>query len=116
MSIERLHIGPRMSQVVKHRNTVYLAGQVAFDAPGESVTNQTKNILERIDGFLTEAGSGKSQLLSATIWLSDISTFDEMNALWDAWIDPENPPARACVEAKLAAPQYTVEIAVVAAV
>ena len=116
MSIERLHIGPRMSQVVKHGNTIYLAGQVAFDAPADSVTNQTKNILERIDGFLTEAGAGKSQLLSATIWLSDISTFDEMNAVWDAWIDLENPPARACVEAKLAAPQYTVEIAVVAAV
>lgn len=116
MSIERLHIGPRMSQVVKHGNTIYLAGQVAFDAPGESVTDQTKNILERVDGFLTEAGGGKSQLLSATIWLSDISTFDEMNAVWDAWIDLENPPARACVEAKLAAPQYTVEIAVVAAV
>ena len=115
MSIKRLHIGPRMSQIVIHGDTVYLAGQVAQDAPGTSVAEQTKDILARIDRLLAEAGSDKSKLLSATIWLADIGTFNEMNGVWDAWIDPDNPPARACVESKLAAPQFTVEIGIVAA-
>lgn len=115
MSIERLHKGPRMSQVVKYGNTIYLAGQVAQDAKGAPVAEQTKNIVERIDALLAEAGSSKSKLLSATIWLTDIATFNEMNGVWDAWVDPENPPTRACVESKLAAPVYTVEIAVIAA-
>ncbi len=115
MTIKRHHAGPRMSQIVEHGDTVYLAGQVAQDAAGESVTNQTKNTLERIDNLLAEAGTSKSNLLSATIWLADIRTFDEMNAVWDAWIDSANPPARACVEAKLALPKYTVEIGIIAA-
>ncbi|MEM7542975.1 MAG: RidA family protein [Pseudomonadota bacterium] len=115
MSIERLEVGPRMSQAVVHGDTVYLAGQVAFDAKGESVAEQTKNILSRIDNFLAAAGTDKSKLLSATIWLADISTFNEMNEIWDAWIDPQNPPVRACVEATLAAPVFTVEIMVTAA-
>ena len=115
MAIERMNIGPRMSQIVKHGDTVYLAGQVAFDAPGESVTKQTENILARIDGLLAEAGTDKSKLLSATIWLSEIRAFDEMNAVWEAWIDLDNPPVRACVQAILAAPSFTVEIMVVAA-
>lgn len=105
----------RMSQVVIHGNTVYLAGQVAFDAPGESVTEQTKDVLARIDKLLAQAGTDKSKLLSATIWLSDIGTFDEMNAIWDAWVSPGNQPARACVESKLAAPQFNVEIGIIAA-
>lgn len=115
MSIKRLHSGPRMSQAVIHGDTVYLAGQVAQNAPDAPVAEQTKDILARIDELLAEAGSDKSKLLSATIWLSDISTFNEMNALWDAWVDPANPPARACVESKLAAPKFNVEIAVIAA-
>lgn len=115
MGIERLQVGPRMSQAVIHGDTVYLAGQVALDAPGASVREQTTDILQRIDRLLADAGTDKSKLLSANIWLSDIGTFDEMNAVWDAWIDPENPPARACVESKLAAPQFTVEIGVTAA-
>lgn len=115
MSIKRLHSGPRMSQAVIHGDTVYLAGQVAQNAPDAPVAEQTKDILARIDELLAEAGSDKSKLLSATIWLSDISTFNEMNTLWDAWVDPANPPARACVESKLAAPKFNVEIAVVAA-
>ena len=115
MSIKRLHIGTRMSQIVIHENAIYLAGQVAQDAPGASVAEQTKNILARIDSLLAEAGSDKSKLLSATIWLADIGTFNEMNGVWDAWIDPDNPPARACVESKLAAPQFTVEIGIIAA-
>jgi enamine deaminase RidA (YjgF/YER057c/UK114 family) len=105
-----------MSQVVVHGKTVYLAGQVAQEAPGASVADQTRDILQRIDKYLGEAGSDKSKLLAATIWLADMDTFSEMNKLWDAWVDPANPPARACVEARLAAPQFTVEIMVTAAV
>jgi enamine deaminase RidA (YjgF/YER057c/UK114 family) len=116
MSVTRKHSGPRMSQVVVHGKTVYLAGQVAQEAPGASVADQTRDILQRIDKYLGEAGSDKSKLLAATIWLADMDTFSEMNKLWDAWVDPANPPARACVEARLAAPQFTVEIMVTAAV
>jgi len=115
MSIERLHSGERMSQVVIHGDTVYLAGQVAQDAKGAPVAEQTKNILDRIDGLLTEAGTDKSKVLSATIWLADIGTFSDMNGVWDAWVAEGNAPARACVESKLAAPQFTVEIGVIAA-
>jgi enamine deaminase RidA (YjgF/YER057c/UK114 family) len=104
-----------MSQVVTHAGVVYTAGQVAQRAPGASVAEQTRDILARIDELLAEAGSDKSKLLSATIWLADMDTFAEMNGVWDAWIDPQNPPARACVESRLAAPQFTVEIGVVAA-
>jgi len=115
MSIRRLETDLRMSQVVIHGNTVYTAGQVAFDAPGESVTDQTRNILDRLDGLLAQAGTDKTRLLSATIWLSDIGTFNEMNGIWDEWVSPGNTPCRACVEAKLAAPDYNVEISVIAA-
>jgi enamine deaminase RidA (YjgF/YER057c/UK114 family) len=115
MSVTRKHSGPRMSQLVVHGDTVYLAGQVALEAPGASVADQTRDILQRIDQYLGEAGSDKSMLLAATIWLSDMGTFNEMNEIWDAWIDPANPPARACVESRLAAPQFTVEIMVTAA-
>ncbi|MDJ0947578.1 MAG: RidA family protein [Alphaproteobacteria bacterium] len=115
MTIQRMHVGPRMSQIVVRGDTVYLAGQVATNNAGQSVTNQTREILDKIDGYLAEAGSDKSKLLSANIWITDMADFAEMNAVWDAWVDPENPPARACVEAKLAAPEYTVEIMVVAA-
>lgn len=113
MSITRIEPGPRMSQAVVHGNTVYLAGQVAA---GASVAEQTKAVLAQIDGLLARAGSNKSKLLSATIWLTDMSTFAEMNGVWEAWIAPGNPPARATVESRLAAPQYRVEIGVIAAV
>ncbi len=116
MTIQRIQVGPRMTQAVVHNGTVYLAGQVAIEAAGQSVTEQTRNVLARIDALLAAAGSGKSKLLSATIFLSDIATFAEMNAVWDAWVDPANTPARATVESKLAAPQFTVEICIVAAV
>ena len=104
-----------MSQVVVHNETVYLAGQVALKAPAASATDQTRDILDRIDTLLAEAGTGKANLLSATIWLSNMGMFAEMNAVWDAWIDPANPPVRACVESTLAMPEYDVEIMVVAA-
>lgn len=116
MSVTRKHSGPRMSQIVVHGNTVYLAGQVAQEAPGATVVDQTRDILQHIDQYLDEAGTDKSKVLAATIWLSDMDTFSEMNEAWDAWVDPANPPARACVEARLAAPQFTVEIMVTAAV
>ena len=115
MAIERLEVGPRMSQVVIHGNTVYTAGQVALDKAGASVAEQTTNILERIDTLLAAAGTDKTKILSATIWLSDMSTFNEMNGVWDAWVPQGHTPARACVESKLAAPQFTVEIGVIAA-
>jgi len=115
MTIQRIEAGPRMSQAVVHGNTVYLAGQVALNRPGASVADQTRNILERIDALLAEAGSDRSKLLTATIWLSDIGDFAEMNAVWDSWVTPGDPPCRACVESRLAAPDYVVEIQVVAA-
>jgi enamine deaminase RidA (YjgF/YER057c/UK114 family) len=115
MSIQRFETGPRMSQVVVHGNTVYLAGVVASKAAGESVTKQTQEILSIIDGHLAKAGTDKSKLLSANIYITDMKNFAEMNAAWDAWVSPGNTPARATVEAKLAGPQYHVEIMVVAA-
>lgn len=114
--IRRLKTGQRMSQAVIHGNTVYLAGQVATGAAGKSIAEQTRDILDRIDALLKEAGTDKTKLLSATIWLADISSFAEMNSIWDSWVSPGNTPARACVEAKLAAPEYTVEIGIIAAI
>ncbi|MGZ3325772.1 MAG: RidA family protein [Xanthobacteraceae bacterium] len=115
MSIERKEVGPRMSQIVVHDDTVYLAGVVAHQNAGKSVTEQTREILATIDHYLAQAGTDKAKLLSANIWLADMATFGEMNAVWDAWVAPGHTPARATVEAKLAAPQYKVEIMVVAA-
>jgi enamine deaminase RidA (YjgF/YER057c/UK114 family) len=115
MSIERKEVGPRMSQVVVHGDTVYLAGVVARQNAGKSVTDQTREILATIDGYLAQAGSDKTKILSANIWLADMGTFAEMNAIWDAWVSPGNTPARATVEAKLATPAHKVEIMVVAA-
>jgi enamine deaminase RidA (YjgF/YER057c/UK114 family) len=115
MTIQRIKPGPRMSGAVVHGNTVYLAGQVANATAGGSVTEQTREILQIVDGLLAEAGSDKTKLLMVNIWLTDMATFGEMNAVWDAWVAPGNTPARATVEAKLAAPQYKVEIAVIAA-
>ena len=105
-----------MSQAVVHGGLAYTAGQVALRAPGQSVAEQTKDILAKIDELLAAAGTDKSKALTATIWLSDISTFAEMNAIWDAWVAPGSTPARACVGARLAAPQFTVEIQVTAAI
>jgi enamine deaminase RidA (YjgF/YER057c/UK114 family) len=115
MSIQRFDTGPRMSQVVIHGDTVFLAGVIANKAAGESVTKQTQDVLSIIDSHLAKAGSDKSKLLTATIYLTDMNTFAEMNAVWDSWVSAGNTPARATVEAKLAAPQYSVEIMVTAA-
>ena len=115
MSIERIKSGPRMSAAVVHGETVYLAGQVADATAGGSVSEQTAEILGIIDGLLAEAGTDKSKLLSATIYLTDMATFAEMNAVWDGWVVAGATPARATVEARLAAPKYKVEIMVTAA-
>jgi enamine deaminase RidA (YjgF/YER057c/UK114 family) len=115
MTIQRFDTGPRMSQVVVHGNTVYLAGVVANTAAGKSVTEQTREVLSIIDGHLAKAGSDKSKLLTATIYLTDMDTFAEMNAVWDGWVSPGNTPARATVQARLAAARYNVEIMVIAA-
>lgn len=115
MTIQRFETGPRMSQAVVHGNTVYLAGIVANKTAGDSVSKQTQEILSIIDGHLAKAGTDKSKLLAATIYLTDMKTFADMNAAWDAWVSAGNTPARATVEVKLAAPQYHVEIMVTAA-
>lgn len=115
MSIVRHSTGPRMSGAVVHNGTVYLAGQVARDG-STTVKGQTEAILKQIDDLLAAAGTSKAKLLSTTIFIASMATFNEMNAVWDAWVSPGNTPARATVEAKLASPQYLVEIMVIAAV
>ncbi len=115
MTIERHDAGPRMSKAVVHGNTVYLSGLVADAPKDKNVAEQTGNILAQIDGYLAKAGTDKSKLLSANIWITDMANFAAMNAVWDAWIAPGHTPARATVEAKLASPDYKVEIMVVAA-
>ena len=115
MSIQRIDVGARMSKAVVNGNTVYLAGIVADAAKGKSVTEQTKEILSLIDGLLAKAGTDKSKLLTATIYITDMANFAEMNAVWDKWVSAGNTPARATVQAGLAAADYKVEIMVVAA-
>jgi enamine deaminase RidA (YjgF/YER057c/UK114 family) len=114
MSVTRMSPGPRMSAAVVHGNTVYLAGQVSGDA--DTMKGQTEQVLKKIDGLLAAAGSSKSKLLSATIYITDMRLFNDMNAVWDAWVDPQNTPARATVQAQLANPKFLVEISVVAAI
>ncbi|MEM7168691.1 MAG: RidA family protein [Pseudomonadota bacterium] len=112
MTIQRFESGTRMSQAVVHGDTIYLAGQVGT---GDGVAAQTRDILASVDRLLALAGSDKSHILSATIWLATMDDFAAMNEVWDAWIDPANPPARACGEAKLAAPKFVVEVMIIAA-
>jgi enamine deaminase RidA (YjgF/YER057c/UK114 family) len=114
--VQRIESGPRMSQAVIHNKTVYLAGQVAENARGASVAAQTREILAGIDALLSQARTDKSHLLSATIWLTDMATFDEMNKVWESWVVPGATPARATVlSPKLAGPDYKIEISVIAA-
>ena len=110
--IEREHTSRRMSQIVKHNGTVYLAGQVG---EGATVADQTRDCLAQIDKLLAEAGSSKEKLLQAIIWLDDIADFEEMNGVWDAWVPEGHAPARACGDSKLAAPEFKVEVTVIAA-
>ncbi|MFT7219626.1 MAG: enamine deaminase RidA (YjgF/YER057c/UK114 family) [Candidatus Azotimanducaceae bacterium] len=115
MAIKRFKSNKRMSQAVVHNDTLYTAGQVALTAPGESVGNQTKAILAEIDQLLADAGSDKSRIISATIWLASMDDFAEMNTIWDEWVLIGETPTRACVESKLATPDFAVEIAIIAA-
>ncbi|HKI99063.1 MAG TPA: RidA family protein [bacterium] len=114
MAIERFEKSPRMSQAVVHGDTVHLAGVVADD-PKADIKGQTQSVLTKIEALLAKAGTSKANLLSAVIYLSDMRTFSAMNEVWDAWVDTANPPARACVGALLARPEFLVEIMVVAA-
>lgn len=114
MTVTRYDIGPRMSQCVVHDNTVYLAGLVADDASGDA-SDQTQQILDKIDGYLANAGTDRSKLLQCHIWLKDMSDYAAFNALWDAWITPGEAPARACVRADLVMPEWRVEVMVIAA-
>ena len=111
--IERFHTNQRMSQIVKHNGTVYLAGQVG---EGATVAEQTKDCLASVDKLLAEAGTSKENILQAIIWLDDMGDFAEMNEVWDAWVPEGHAPARACVQAAMARPELLVEISVIAAV
>jgi enamine deaminase RidA (YjgF/YER057c/UK114 family) len=112
--LQRHHSNHRMSQLVTFGNLVWTAGQVAQD-PSQDMAGQTQQILNQIDKLLADAGTEKRHLISANIWVSDIAQFAQMNEIWDAWVDSENAPVRACVESRLARPELLVEIQVVAA-
>ncbi len=115
MAITRIEPGKRLSAAVVHGDKVYLAGQVADNTKAD-VKGQTQEVLRKIDALLAKAGSDKSKLLTVNIWLSDMRNFADMNSVWDGWLDTNNPPARATVEARLATQQHLVEIMAVAAV
>jgi enamine deaminase RidA (YjgF/YER057c/UK114 family) len=114
MTIRRIDPGTYLSRAVVYGDLVFLAGLTADDLSA-GVPGQTEQILGKIDRYLAEAGTDKTRLLSAQIWLRDIATFGEMNRVWEAWLDKANPPARATVEARLAGERYLVEIMVTAA-
>ena len=114
MSIQRIEPTRRLSKAVLHGDTVYVAGIVADDT-SQDVTGQTRQILAKIENVLARAGTDKSKILSATVWLADIASYDDVNAVWDAWVPAGESPARACVEARLAGSEYRVEIAAIAA-
>jgi enamine deaminase RidA (YjgF/YER057c/UK114 family) len=111
--ITRIGVGARMSEAVSYNGIVWVAGQVG--KPGDSVADQTRTCLAEVDRILAAAGTDKTRILSAQIWLADIATFSEMNSAWDAWVPRGHTPARATGEAKLATPDYKVEVIVTAA-
>ncbi|MCL1123096.1 RidA family protein [Shewanella surugensis] len=114
MSIERIQTKARMSRITKHNGTIYLCGQVCKDA-NQGMTEQTMSMLDKVDRLLIEAGSDRNHILSATIYIKDMQSFAEMNAVWDTWVPEGYAPARACVEAKMARAELLVEISVIAA-
>jgi enamine deaminase RidA (YjgF/YER057c/UK114 family) len=114
MSITRHHGNQRMSQIVIHGDTIYLAGQVAADADAD-ITVQTQQVLQKVDDLLAEAGSDNSKILTAQIWIASMGHFAAMNAVWDTWVPEGHAPARACIEARLASPDLLVEVGVIAA-
>ncbi len=115
MTIERFDVGQRMSEMAVHNGVVYLAGQVASDASLD-ITGQTADVLAQIDALLARAGSDKTKILRAQIYIADVAEFAGMNAAWDAWVPAGHTPPRATVEAKLAKPEWKVEIVITAAV
>lgn len=112
--IERQETKARMSRIVKHNGTIYLCGQVCADAE-QDITEQTQTMLDKVDALLIQAGSDREHILSATIYLKEMSDFAGMNAVWDAWIPAGFAPARACVQASMAREALLVEISVIAA-
>src|SRR5262249_13898624 len=114
MSIQRHNVGKRLSEIVVHGNTVYLAGEVPDDT-SKDVTGQTEVVLAKIDKLLAQVGSDKTKLLSAQIFLPNMADFAGMNAAWEKWVVPGQTPARATIEAKLANPAFKVEIMCIAA-
>jgi enamine deaminase RidA (YjgF/YER057c/UK114 family) len=116
MALKRIGVGKRMSTAVIHNGMVYLAGLTPEKALGQSVAEQTRDILAQIDATLKQAGTSKANIVKANIWLTDIKTWAEMNTVWDVWVAPGQTPARATVESKLAAPGIDVEIMVEAAI
>lgn len=114
-TLQRLHPGPRYSEAAIHAGTVYLAGQVP-DNTAADIQGQTTEVLGMIDSLLAQAGSSKEHLLMVQIFLADLADYDGMNAAWDAWVSPRNAPPRATVQAKLARPEWRIEIVVTAAV
>ena len=115
MEIKRVETKKRMSRAVIHNNTIYLCGQVAKDST-KDIKEQTLTTLEKVDELLESVGSNRDKILSATIYIKDMSMFQEMNDVWDNWINEGFAPARACVEAKMAREELLVEVSVVAAV
>lgn len=115
-SIDRRHVGARLSETAIYNGTVYLAGQIPENSPGADITTQTKEVLGHIDRLLAEAGSSKKSILQCQIFLTDVSEIGAMNAVWDAWVAPGHTPPRATVQALLANPAYRIEVVVVAAV
>ena len=112
--IQRYHVGVRLSEMAVHNGTVYLAGQVPDD-PTKDISGQTAEVLANIDKLLTEAGTDKSRILMAQIFLADLADFPAMNAVWDAWVVAGQTPPRATVQAKLARPEWRIEVVVTAA-
>jgi enamine deaminase RidA (YjgF/YER057c/UK114 family) len=113
--LRRFHVGDRLSEMAIFNNTVYLAGQVAADAT-QDIRGQTAQVLGSVDKLLTEAGTDRAHLLMAQIYLADMADFDAMNEVWDDWIAPGDAPPRATVQARLARPQWRIEIVVTAAI
>lgn len=114
-SIQRFDAGPRMAEMTVHNGVAYLAGQIAEDAT-QDITGQTRQVLGAIDALLARAGSDKTKVLRAQIFLADLADFPAMNAVWEGWVVPGQTPARATVQAALAKPEWKVEIVVTAAV
>lgn len=113
--IERLHTGPRMSKIVRHAGLVYLCGQTSSGHAALDITEQTHEVLARVEALLAEAGSGKNRILAATVHLRDIDDFAAMNQVWEGWLPVGAAPARTTVEARLAAANLRVEVTVIAA-